>query len=170
MQSLLADKRFGASFLANELAFSLTGTTRARDLDVQLQVLAAYCVAPAFRGGVCFEQSRNGYMDIIRGWQTDPYRLLQTDLQGLLKSGDFRYTQPTLEGMRTARVQNLRVGPELQREYMEITIVGDVNVDAAISSVDKTFGALESSPPECGVSDGRRSVSAGNTVTNRLHA
>jgi zinc protease len=148
VQSLLADKRFGASFLANELAFALTGTTRARDLDVQLQVLAAYCVAPAFRGGV-FEQSRNGYMDIIRGWQTDPYHLLQTDLQGLLKSGDFRYTQPTLEGMRTARVQNLRdlLVPELQYEYMEITIVGDINVDDAISSVGKTFGALNSRHP-----------------------
>jgi zinc protease len=148
MQALLADKRYGTSFFANDLAFALSGTTRARDLDVQLQVLTAYCVAPAFRGGA-FEQSRHAYMDIIQGWQTEPYRLLQSDLQGLLKSGDFRYTQATLEGMRTARAQNLRdfLVPELQNEYLEITIVGDVNVDDAISSVSKTFGSLKARHP-----------------------
>jgi zinc protease len=151
MQGLLADKRYGAGFFANELGFALSGDTRTRDLDVQLQVLAAYCVAPAFRGGV-FEQSRNGYVDVIQGWQGDPYRSLQRDLQGLLKSGDFRYTQPTVGGIRSARLQNLKdfLVPKLQNEYMEITIVGDINVDDTISSVGKTFGALKSRRPSSG--------------------
>jgi zinc protease len=148
MRALLANKRFGAGFLANDLAFALAGSTRARDLDVQLQLLAAYCVAPALRAGV-FEQSRNGYMNIIQGWQGDPYRLLQFDLQGLLKSGDFRYTQPTLDGMRNVRVQNLRdfLLPELRDAYMEVTVVGDVDVDEAITSLGKTFGALNPRQP-----------------------
>jgi zinc protease len=157
MQALLADKRFGASFLADELSFHLGGATRPRDLDVQLQVLAAYCVAPAFRSGV-FEQSRNGYMDVIQGWQGDPYRLLQAELQGLLKSGDLRYAQPTLAGMRTAHVQNLKdsLVPELQKEYLEITIVGDVDADEAVSAVGRTFGALKARHPGTGspTSDG----------------
>lgn len=148
MRALLADKRYGTSFLAKDTAFALTGTTRARDLDVQLQVLAAYCVAPAFRVGV-FEQSRNGYIDIMQGWRGDPYRLLQLELQGLLKSGDFRYTQPTLEGIRTVRVRSLRdfLVPELQNDYLEITIIGDVNVDDTVSSVGKTFGSLRPRHP-----------------------
>jgi zinc protease len=152
MQGLLADKRYGARFLASDLAFVLSGNTRARDLDVQLQVLAAYCVAPAFRGGV-FEQSRKGYVDVVQGWQSDPYRLLRTDLQGLLKSGDFRYIQPTVEGLRSAQLQNLKdlLVPELQNEYLEITIVGDINVEDAISSVSKTFGALKPRRPIAGV-------------------
>jgi zinc protease len=83
---------------------------------------------------------------------------LQTDVQGLLKSGDLRYTQPTLEAMHSLRVKDLKdfLAPELQNGYMEITIVGDVNVDEAISSVGKTFGSLMPRHPnsESPIADG----------------
>jgi zinc protease len=149
MQALLVDKRYGTSFLATQEAFALSGTTRPSDLDTQLQVLAAYCTAPGLRAGV-FEQSRNGYMDIMQGWQSDPYRQLQLDFQGLIRSGDPRYTQPTLDGMHAVRVQDLRdaIVPELANEYMEITIVGDVKVDDAIASIGKTFGAFKARHPK----------------------
>lgn len=149
MQALLVDKRYGTSFLATQEAFALSGTTRPSDLDTELQVLAAYCTAPGLRGGV-FEQSRNGYMDIMQGWQSDPYHLLQLDFQGLIRSGDPRYTQPTFDGMRAVRVRDLRdaIVPELANEYMEITIVGDVKVDDAIASVGKTFGAFKPRHPK----------------------
>ena len=149
MQALLAQKRYGASFLANQEAFTLGGTTRPNDLDTQLQVLAAYCTSPGLRGGV-FEQSRNGYIDVMQGWQGDPYRELRLDLQGLVRSGDQRYTQPTFQGMHSVRVQDLRdaVVPQLANEYMEITIVGDVKIDDAIASVARTFGAFKPRHPK----------------------
>jgi zinc protease len=148
MQIFLSDKRYGVSFLATGEAFSLSGTTRPSDLDTQLQVLAAYCTAPAFREGV-FEQSKNGYVDVMRRWPSEPYRLLTMELGGLLRSNDPRYVQPTVEGMRSVRVKDLKavVDPQLARAYMEITMVGDVNIDEAIEAVGKTFGALKPRQP-----------------------
>jgi zinc protease len=144
MQALLADKRYGVAFLMSETAFNLLGSTRDSDLDTQLQVLAAYCTAPAFRPAV-FEQSRNAHLELISSWQSEPYRELMMTIPGLLRSNDRRWMLPSADDLRSARLADFRrlLTIELEQAPIEITIVGDVDVDKAIQKVANTFGALK---------------------------
>jgi zinc protease len=149
MQSLLAGKRFGVGFLLSDLAFDLTGSTHAPDLDTQLQVLAAYCTAPGFQR-VVFEQSRNANLELIPRWRSEPYMELQMSLWGLLHSNDRRFAQPTAEDLKVARLEEFSdlIRSEVEHASIEITIVGDVEVEAAIRSVASTFGAMKPRSPE----------------------
>jgi zinc protease len=147
MQALLAGKRYGVGFLMSETAFKLLGGTRDSDLETQLQVLAAYCTAPAFRPAV-FEQSRNAHLELTSSWQSEPYRELMLRISGLLRSNDRRWALPTADDLRLARLEDFRhlLTAELEQAPIEITIVGDVDVDNAIQRVANTFGAMKRSP------------------------
>ena len=147
MQALLAGKRYGIAFLMGDTAFNLLGSTRDSDLETQLQVLAAYCTAPAFRAAV-FEQSRNAHLELTSSWQSEPYRELMLRISGLLRSNDRRWALPTADDLRLARLEDFRhlLTAELEQAPIEITIVGDVDVDKAIQRVANTFGAMRRSP------------------------
>ena len=64
--------------------------------------------------------------------------------RGLLASGDRRESLPTAEEIAAMSIDELRAGvpAALARGPIEITVVGDVDVDAAIAAVASTFGAL----------------------------
>jgi zinc protease len=149
MESVLAGKRFGVGFLSSGSAFDLSGSTQASDLDTQLQVLAAYCIAPGLRRAV-FEQSRNAFLELIPRWQSEPYQELLMSLEGLLHPDDRRLAPPSLEGVKSARLEDFRdmLHSELEYAPIEITIVGDVEVEAAIRSVANTFGSMKPRSPE----------------------
>jgi len=149
MQAVLAGKRYGVGFGMQETAFRFFGATRAQDLDTQLQVLAAYCTAPAFRE-VFFEQSRAAYIELTAGWRSAPYRELMSSLSSLLRSDDRRWALPSAEDLRSARLADFRelLIAELERAPIEITIVGDIDLDEAIRKVAATFGALKLRSPE----------------------
>jgi zinc protease len=143
MQELLAGKTYGVGFLMNENAFVLGGSTRTSDLDTQMEVLAAYCVAPAIRTST-FEQTRNAYLELVSRWHSEPYQELMLSIPALIRSDDRRFALPTTVQLQTARLADLRslLHAELQRSPIEITIIGEVSVDQAIQSVAKTFGAM----------------------------
>jgi zinc protease len=144
MQTLLSDKQYGAFFTPGPSSFTFIGSTRPADLHLQLQVIAAYCTAPAFRPAA-FEQSRSAHLEIYTRWQSEPLRELQLTLGGLLRSGDARFLLPTTEELRTARIEELRelLLPSLARHPIEVTIVGDVDAQSAIHFVGDTFGAMK---------------------------
>jgi zinc protease len=148
MESVLAGKRFGVSLLLNGSAFDLFGSTQASDLNTQLQVLAAYCIAPGLRRAV-FEQSRNAFLELIPRWQTEPYQELMMSLGGLLHPDDRRLAPPSMEDVQSARLEEFRdsLHAEFEQAPIEITIVGDVAVEAAIQSVADTFGAMRPRSP-----------------------
>jgi zinc protease len=149
MQMLLADNRYGVSFSASDEAFTLAGTTRAKDLDMQLQILAAYCTAPAYRQGI-FEQSKNGWLELIPTWRSEPYRELRIEMQSLLRSDDRRYGGASLDEIKSVKLEDFRnaIAPKLANAPIEMTIVGDMNVDEAIQAVARTFGTFKPRQPE----------------------
>jgi zinc protease len=66
------------------------------------------------------------------------------DGTGLLASGARRETAPEAEEVAAMTIDELRAGvpAALAQGPIEITVVGDVDVDAAIAAVASTFGAL----------------------------
>ena len=129
-------------------AYVFTGATRPEDLQLQLQVLTAYLTDPGLRAAP-FEQTRALFPQILQQLAATPRGVFQREVSGLLASGDRRETLPTAEEVAGLSIDDLRAQVQngLAHGPVEVTIVGDVDVDAAIAAVGSTFGALPDRGP-----------------------
>jgi zinc protease len=143
IEALLASRVYGADLNVGEEAFSLNGTTRPEDLDVQLQVLAAYMTAPGWRRQG-FQRMRTYGLNLHRQLAATPQGVLQRDLSELLHSGDRRWRLPTLAEIEAGRAEDVRQVLErpLANGPIEVVIVGDVPVEQVVKAVGATFGAF----------------------------
>jgi zinc protease len=146
-QRALAGKTYGASFSIGDDTFALGGATRPTDLGAQLQVLTAYVADPGFRPEA-FERLRNAYLTQLPQLDATPDGVFARDSGSLFASGDTRWGFPRLEDLSNAKPQDLRavLGEALSHGPLEVTIVGDIDVDRAIALTAATFGALPDRP------------------------
>ena len=146
-QRALAGRIYDAQASVSDDALLLRGITRPKDLDTQMQVLAAYVAHPGFRTAA-FDRLRESWLQALPQLAATPEGVERLDLERLLHSGDPRWEFPTAEQIRAAKLGDLKAllnGP-LEKAPIEITIIGDVSVDQAISEVAATFGALPARP------------------------
>jgi zinc protease len=138
---------FSFAFSTGDDSFNLTGVTRPADLEVQMQVLTAYATAPGWRPAA-FEHVRALFVALLPQFEASPGGVLGDDFAGLLHDGDPRWTTPTLGDVVASRPRDLRDVLErpLARGPIEVTIVGDIDVDHAVEAVAATLGALPSRP------------------------
>lgn len=143
LQPLLAGRIVETHFNVDDDGFVLSGVTTPEDLVLQLQLLAAYVVAPGYR-----EEAQRQFAQAIPQY----YRYLTQTLDGAyanavprwLASGDPRFGFPPEEVLARYTLADLRawLAPALQHEKMEIAIVGDIDPEAVVDAVGKTFGEL----------------------------
>ena len=147
MERVLASKVYGGRFSITDDAFTLSGGTRTGDLPTQLQVLAAYLTEPAWREAA-FARIKAAAKTIHDQYESTDRGVLQRELAGLLHSGDRRWTFPSREEMANAELAEIKaaVMPDLSKGPVEVVIVGDVTIEAAIEAVAATFGALPPRP------------------------
>ena len=124
-------------------AFTLSGATKPEDLQLQMQLLAASLTDPGLRAAP-FEQVKGFYPQILAQMSATPGGVFQRDAGALLANGDQREATPTAEQLAALSIEEIRTGVAAGRGSgpIDITIVGDVAVDAAIAAVASTFGAL----------------------------
>jgi zinc protease len=147
MQRVLAGKSYRVSFTMSDSVAALSGETTTVDLPTQLQVLAAYVTDPAFRPEA-FEQVRGAVIRQLAQVASQPQAVFGLNLPSLLHSGDARWAPPTSASVMAAQVEELKglLQPALTHSSIEITLVGDVQVDQAIDLVAATFGAIPERP------------------------
>lgn len=127
--------------------FLLGGGTRKEDLQLQMQVMAAYLTDPAYRGQA-FEQTKANYPAVYRASLALPAGAFSLYAKQLLAGGDKRaavvppetLSTWSMDAVRPGLKQLLSVGP------IHITMVGDTTVDEAIKVTANTFGALPPRP------------------------
>jgi zinc protease len=143
MQRALSGKIFKVGFALGDAGFIFLGDTRPADLDTQLQVLAAYVKAPAFRPQA-FAQARRGLLAQIQQVNSAPLGLFSVSLPGLLHSNDPRWMFPKPADVEATQPEELKtlLSNALAWGPIEVTIVGDAEVERAIQAVGATFGAL----------------------------
>ena len=147
MARALAGKSFGVRLTMGDGAFILDGRTRPQDLALELQVLAAYVIDPAYRAEA-IERKRAKQLSRLTQMDATPSRVDARDRERLLHSGDSRWGTPLrdeVETVEAASLVSMLQGP-LATGAIEVTIVGDVPPNAAIEAVSKTFGALSPRP------------------------
>ncbi len=145
----LNGRTYSAGFSVNTDSYQLSGGTRPQDLDLQMQVLAAYLTDPGLRPAP-LQLIKSVLPQQFAQLRATPGGAFQLDGSGLLASGDKRESLPTAEEVAAWTIEDLRadVTSGLASGPIDVIVVGDTTVDAAIASVASTFGALPARGPD----------------------
>ncbi|USA38526.1 M16 family metallopeptidase [Pelagerythrobacter marinus] len=145
LRTIFAGRRLGARPMlrVGEDAIEILGATDAADLADQMNLMAAYALAPSYRQTIA-----DRYRDQIRAWypthDSTPISIANKEIPRLVRSGDERYGYGDLESFMTPTLEEARqwLDPQLREGLIEVTVVGDVEKQAVVDQVARTFGAL----------------------------
>jgi zinc protease len=136
-------RKLGIDFGVGNGAFLLEAETRASDLADQLYLFAAKLGIPRW-DALPFERAKSLLKLEYQSYNIDPMGVIERDLDFLLSNGDRRFEQPdpaaldrtTLEKFRNVWEPLLRQGP------VEVIVFGDIDHDATLEALARSFGAL----------------------------
>ncbi len=135
-----ASVRFGVE----DDAFAMSGQTNADDLHDQLLLMRAYFTDPGYRPEAA-ALFRRGMDQIYRQIERTPQGVMQSAVSQFLHSGDPRFGFPPQEEMEKLTAKDVRewLQEPLASSYLELTVVGDFEMEKMIAEVLATFGNLE---------------------------
>ena len=139
----LSGRQYGIAFSIAEDGFIFSGGTTPTDVDLQMQVLAAFMTAPGFRADA-FERLRTSYLERLRNSGTSPGSIMSLKMPEILHDGDKRWASASQAEVEAAKVEDLRdlLLPVFEKGPIDVTIVGDITVERAIEVTAATFGAF----------------------------
>lgn len=143
LQSLLAGTTVSTAFNSNDDYFGTFGLVAPADLERQMEVLAAYTTDPGYRDDALRLFRRPLPESYARLYAT-PGSALTVDAAAIMNDNDPRFALAPLERMQSIDFGQLKakLGDALLTNRLEIGMVGDLDEDAAIAAVARTFGAL----------------------------
>jgi len=143
LRRIFASKTVSSDFAVADDSFVFSGKTTPQDLDAQLQLLAAYFVAPGFR-----EEAERQFEKNLDAVYTEMEHtaegVMQDKVVAFVHSDDPRFGFPPKDVMAARSTAELKawLTPALKEGYLEVSVVGDVDADTVIAAVGRTFGAL----------------------------
>jgi zinc protease len=143
LNRILRDKQWSLRFGVGEDAFELGGACSSAALETELQACAAYLSAPGYR-----PEARKQFLDSLEGEFAQnmhtPFGAIRCSGAAFLHSGDARFGFPSIEALQTVSLDDVKnwLAQPLATGYLEMTIVGDVEPQAALQLAAKTLGAL----------------------------
>jgi zinc protease len=146
---ILAGKTVGVGFSAETDTFAFSGTTSPDDLTLELQLLAAKIVDPGYRPEA-LRQARKGIDQMYLGFAHTLNGPLATQVAHLVAGGDPRFGLPPKDILlaRTLDEERAWLTPQLTHGAIELSLVGDLDIDATIAAVAQTLGALPPRDPK----------------------
>lgn len=149
LRRLLAGRTVSVSFGVGDDAFEFSGGASTKDLELSLQLLCAYLVDPGWRPDALaqtrriIEQSYQRMLHTLAG-------VAQLRVPLLLASGDPRFGLPPLEKLLAVSADEVRawMAPILASGALEVSLVGDLDVEKTIELAARTLGALPPRAPK----------------------
>ena len=143
LDSLLAGRTVSANYNATDETFVAAAATTPSDLELELQYLTAQLADPGYRkeGETLFRQSINNLFAALRA---TPGAALSADYGAILADNDPRFSLGQVEDYRKLTFEKLRtdVTDRFAHGAIEIGVVGDIDEEAVIALVGRSFGAL----------------------------
>lgn len=148
LSEILAGRNVSSSLNVTEDAFILSGSTTPEDQLLQLQLMVASIADPGYRpeGLWQFQKNIPVLFQNLKHTTAGPAQEMQAWLHG----GDPRYTIPTQTQISNYSIEDVKswLTPELEKGYLEISIVGDFDPEKITSDLLATFGTLPERQPE----------------------
>ncbi|MEI6534653.1 MAG: insulinase family protein, partial [Verrucomicrobiaceae bacterium] len=143
LRRIFASKTVGVDFSVGDDAFVLSGKTTPVDLQDELNLFCAFLVAPGYRESAD-QQFKKNLDAIYTELQHTAEGMMQNEVVGFIHDDDERFRFPKREVMEARNLAELKawLAPALMKEYLEIAIVGDIDVDKTLELLAVTFGAL----------------------------
>jgi zinc protease len=144
IQKLTSGNRVEVRQSLEDDAFVLSGTTRPSDLGRQMQLLQATTTQPGLRP-IAFTRIKASLTNQLPQVESTASGVFSRAAGTALHGGDLRFQRiPDAATLAAATVDDLAA--LIQRDFadgpIEVTIVGDVDVERAIDAVARSFGAL----------------------------
>ncbi|MEN9661823.1 MAG: hypothetical protein RL324_772 [Verrucomicrobiota bacterium] len=143
LDRMLAGRNVGVGFRVAADALAVSSTTNRDDLLLDLQLIGAYFTDPGYRPEAV-RQAIKAEEETYTELEHTPSGPLQLEVTRRLASGDPRFGMPAKADLQKRTVGEVKawLTPQLTTGSMEIALVGDLDVDAAIAAVGRTLGAL----------------------------
>ncbi|ABC62582.1 M16 family metallopeptidase [Erythrobacter litoralis] len=143
LQTVLAGRSVGFSLGASTDSFRFSRTTTPRDLELQLQLIAAYLTDPGYRPEP-IKRFRNGLGDFYARLTATPGAAYSSASGAILSDDDPRFSLPERGALEALTFDDLReaISDRLANGAMEVALVGDFDPGRAIDLVARTLGAL----------------------------
>ena len=143
IKTLMAGKVVTAGTQVGGDAFVANGSTTAADLETQMKLSAAYLTDPGYRPEAA-GQWANVVPVLDKQFTAQPQAVLQTKVPAAITGDDWRFGVPDAAVLSKRSFDEARaiITPLAASAPIEIGIVGDVDEEAAIAAIAKSFGAL----------------------------
>ncbi len=149
LSTILAGRNVGYRFGIGGDAFEFSGSTTPDDLLLQLQVLQAFITDPGYRPDALreFREGLDRMYTELSHAITGPQN---TEIARLMAGNDPRFGLPaqSVLAQRNLEEAGAWLNPQLASGVMEVSIVGDLDVEQTIAAVARTFGALPERKPK----------------------
>jgi zinc protease len=157
LRRILAGKILGVAFRLEPYACVFAGGTRRDDLLLELQLLAAKITDPGYRPEA-LRQARKNIEQLYLSFAHTANGPIFTEVNNLIASGDPRFGFPAQEILLARDLDEVRawLAPQLAHGAIELSLVGDLDPDAAIAAVAQTLGALPPREPKPALADLRK--------------
>ncbi len=148
LDRIAAGRKLSFLFRIGDGAFEFEGITRAEDLADQLYLFAAKLAFPRWDVAPV-ERAKASALLSYDSYTGDPNGVINRDLDYLLRDGDARFATPTPEQLRGATASEFRRvwAPLLEQGPIEVSVFGDIDPQATIAALSRTFGALPPREP-----------------------
>ncbi len=143
LNRILASESLGLSFQVDEDAYSFWGWSGRASFRRLVELHAAHVQDPAFREPPMFTamMQLRGYYDAL---VSSPEQLTNALVPRLLHGGDHRHGVPNADMVFRHSASDLRnwIEPVLTKGPLDLSVIGDVDVEEAIAEVARTLGSL----------------------------
>ena len=154
LQQVLAGKTVGVLFSTATDAFTFEGSTNKDDLALEFQLLTASIEDPGYRQEA-LRQARKKIDAAYLSFAHTERGPMNLKVPKLLVSGDPRFGLPTRDQMMSRTLDEVKawLAPQLASGALEVSVVGDVDIDSIISVASRTIGTLPKREPRPALED-----------------
>ncbi|MEO5915861.1 MAG: insulinase family protein [Luteolibacter sp.] len=147
LQEILAGKNVSSSLTIGEDMFALGGSTTPADFTTEVRLMCASLTDPGYRTEALwqFQKAIPMMYQQLKHTAAGP----QQEMDAWLHGNDSRFAVAPVEKMSAYTIDDAKkwLTPELTKGYLELTIVGDFEIDKILPDLLATFGALPTRAP-----------------------
>ena len=149
LQQVLAGKTVGVLFSSTTDAFLFEGGTNKDDLNLEFELLTASITDPGYRPEA-LRQARKRIDAAYLSFQHTERGPMNLKVPRILASGDPRFGLPSRDELMARNLDEVKawLSPQLARGALEVSVVGDLDIDAVIAAASRTIGTLPKRDPK----------------------